>query len=443
MTPRNPIAALTLAIAMCLAASAPAGAGNLPVPDGRYAVGVSRVEFVDATRTLDPSDAASGPRRLPAVVWYPAQGSAPVSEGKVAYLPKASAETTLPAIARLFGYAAEELQPIGAVQVAARVDAAPAKAGRGFPVVVYSHGLFLYPEQNTALATQLASHGYIVVSIAHPGDAADIRLQDGQVVATRPLGQGDDQRFTEAWNVLAAGADLSARRQALVSYTAAQAGTRIGRAATQWRDDMVFVANAIGDQHEPQALRAILATADRQRQAFAGMSMGGAAAAAGCRRVSVCRAAVNLDGQNIDADLYDKPVQRPLLLMLSDWPRYGLLPPQPKDPEFSPNDLAYEPWATAGQDQDVLRLRLQNIRHLGFTDLGLLVGGPEHATRFGDIAPDQAASTVDDVVLAFLEVQLQGGDRSLADAAIARHPTLVRHLPVRVRQWADQEREAK
>jgi predicted dienelactone hydrolase len=441
MTMRNPIAALSLAIAACLTGT-PAGAESLRAPDGSYAVGVSRVEFVDAARTQDPLDAASGPRRLPAVVWYPAQGSAPVSEGKGAYLPKASAETTLPAIARLFGYPAEELQPIGTVQVAARADAAPAKARRGFPVVVYSHGLFLYPEQNTALATQLASHGYIVVSIAHPGDAADLRLQDGRVVATRPLGQGDDPRFTEAWNVLAAGADLSVRRQALASYADAQAGTRIGRAATQWRDDMVFVANAIGDQREPQALRAVLATADRQRQAFAGMSMGGAAAAASCRQVNVCRAAVNLDGQNIDADLYDKPVQRPLLLMLSDWPRYGLLPPQPKDPEFSPNDLAYESWATAGQDSDVLRLRLRGIRHLGFTDLGLLLDGSERVARFGDIAPDQAASTVEEVVLAFLEVQLRGGDRSAVDAAIGRHPALVRHVPVRVRQWADQEREA-
>lgn len=438
MTIRNSIAVLTFAIAACLA-GAPVGAESLQTPDGRYAVGVSRVEFVDAARTLDPSDATSGPRRLPAVVWYPSQGSAPVSEGKAAYLPRPIAEVTLPAIARLFGFPGEELQPIDAVQVAARVDAAPAKAKGGFPVVVYSHGLFLYPEQNTALATQLASHGYIVVSVAHPGDSADIRLQDGQVIATRPLGQGDDERFTAAWNVLAAGADLSSRRQALISYTAAQAGTRIGRTATQWRDDMVSIAEAIRDHREPQALRTILATADRQRLAFAGMSMGGAAAAASCRRVSVCRAAVNLDGQNFDADLYDKSVERPLLLMLSDWPRYGLLPPQPKDPEFSPNDLAYEPWASAGKDQEVLRLRLQGIRHLGFTDLGMLLDGPKRVERFGDIAPGQASSIVDDVVLTFLEVHLRGGNPAEVDRAIARHPALVRHVPTRLQHWAEAE----
>lgn len=436
MTMRHSIAVLSIAIAACLG-SATARSATLQVPDGSYAVGVLRTEFVDASRTLDASDPASGPRRLPAVVWYPAAGTAPARG--TAYMGSEDAATTLPALARLFTYSADEVKTIAAAQVDVAPGARPAKAGHGFPVVVYSHGLFLYPEQNSALAARLASHGYIVVSIAHPGDSADIRLQDGRVIATRAAGKDDDPRFAEAWKVLAGGTGLPARREALSTYTKAQLGTRIGRSAEQWRDDAVFVARAIHDQQAPEALRGILATADRDRLAFAGMSMGGAAAAASCRRVAVCRAAVNLDGQNIDADLYNASVGRPLLLMLSDWPRYGLFPEQPRDADFSPNDLAYEPWDAAGRDKDVLRLRLQGIRHMGFTDLGTLLDDSKRVERFGDIKPDEATSAVGDVVLAFLDVHLRGGDAALVDRAIGQHPALQRHVPERLRRWADED----
>lgn len=442
MTMRHPIAILCFAMAACLG-GAPAGAESLPAPDGRYAVGVARVEFVDASRTLDAADAGSGPRRLPAVVWYPALGPAPAGDARAAYMPSASAGTTLPAIARLFGYPARELQAAGASRVAAGEDARPAQAKGGFPVVVYSHGLFLYPEQNTALATRLASHGYIVVSIAHPGDSADIRLADGRVIATRVAGQDDDQRFTDAWTVLMAGTDLPSRRKALATYADAQPRTRIGRSAVQWRQDTVFVAQSLHDGKVPEGLGDIVASADRDRLAFAGMSMGGATAAASCRRVPACRAAVNLDGQNIESDLYDRPVDRPLLLLYSDWPRYGLFPDQPRDAGFSPNDLAYERWDAVGKGRDVLRLRLQGIRHMGFTDLGTLLDDPERAGRFGDIAPAEAASTIGDVALAFLDVHLRGADPASVDSAIDRHPALVRHVPVRVRRWADEEGGAR
>ncbi|RZZ89501.1 hypothetical protein [Pseudoxanthomonas winnipegensis] len=436
MKPRTSFAVLSLAILACL--SARATAEDLLSADGRYGVGVLRTEFVDPARAMQVANEASAPRRLPAVVWYPAQAA--TQERAVGYLSEAGIATTLPAIARLFAYPPTDLQSLASARVRAQANALPARTKGGFPVVVYSHGLFLYPEQNTALAMQLASHGYIVVSIAHPGDAADLRLQDGTLVPTQPMGQADDPRFAEAWKILAAGADLSARRQALAIYAQAQPGSRVGRAATQWRDDAIFVANAIHAQHEPQALRQVMEHADRNRLAFVGMSMGGAAAAAGCRHVVACQAAVNLDGQNLDADLYDSPVQRPLLLMLSDWPRYGLLPPQPKDPAFSPNDLAYEPWRTAGQDPRIVRLRVQGLRHLGFTDLGLLVG-QKRVERFGDLAPADAAAAVNDVVLTFLDVQLRGQVPATLDAAIARHPALVPHKPVQVQRWIEQEQD--
>ncbi|MET0327252.1 MAG: hypothetical protein ABW163_00630 [Luteimonas sp.] len=437
MTPVRSLFTLTVLAGACSAALC---AQPLTPPDGPYAVGVLRTEFVDGTRLLDADDPASGPRRLPAVVWYPAEASA--RAGSAAYLPAEATTTTLPAISRLFRYPLTEVDTLASTRVPALDHARPATQAGGFPVVVYSHGLFLYPEQNTALALRLVSHGYIVVSIAHPGDSADLRLRDGRVVTARLGSPDDDPRFTPAWTALMGADGLAARREALAVYADAQPSTHIGRAAVHWRQDTESVAAAIADGKGPDDLDAVLDTADRTRQAFVGMSFGGAASAAGCRRVAVCRAAVNLDGQNLEADVYDSPVGRPLLLMLSDWPRYGLFEGQPREPDFSPNDLAYERWNAAGTTADVLRLRLQGIRHMGLTDFPALLPADGRAARFGDIAPATADAAVGDVLLAFLDVHVRDADAAELDRAIDRHPELVRHVPTRLQRWAEAEDRA-
>jgi hypothetical protein len=125
-----------------------------------------------------------------------------------------------------------------------------------------------------------------------------------------------------------------------------------------------------------------------------------------------------------------------LLLMLSDWPRYGLLEGQPREADFSPNDLAYESWNVAGDNEEVVRVRLQGIRHLGFTDLVALLDGPKREERVGEIKGDEALSATSDVVLAFLETYVRDGDGAGIDGAIKRHPALGRHAPTRMQRWA-------
>lgn len=414
------------------AGSAPNPGPALPSPDGKYSVGVVRAEFVDASRRLDAADDTSGPRRLPAIVWYPSRGRV---AGSAPYLDDDVAAVTLPAIARNFRYAPDDLQALTELRIQARAGAPPARHRPGFPVVVFSHGFFLYPEQNSALASRLASHGYIVVSIAHPGDAADVKLVDGRVAATRTGGPSDDPRFAPAFKALVEGSSVTASRDALSGYAEAFAATRLGRSFADWRDDTLVVANAIVSGTEPDTLHEVMATADRGRLAFAGMSFGGATAATTCRLVPACRAAVNLDGQNFDPQLFDRPVERPLLLMLSDWVRYGLFDGQPRTADFSPNDLAYEPWSTTGQRADVLRLRLEGVRHLGYTDLVALLAGPKRDERVGEIRGEPALSAIGDVVLAFLDTYVRDGAIAGIDGAIARHPELQRHVPIRLQGW--------
>lgn len=421
-------------VSLALWASIEAGAApRLPAPDGEFSVGVVRGEFVDETRPLDAEAPARGPRRLPSLVWYPAEKS---PGGDSAYLSPEASAATLAALGRTFGYSDDDLKPVGAARVAVREGARPLRGGVAFPVVVFSHGLLLYPEQNTALASRLASHGYIVVSMAHPLDAADQRLEDGRVIAASFSMAKDDVRFAPAFDTLVNGLDLADRRQALGVYADAITKTRLGRSLVEWRADTLAVAQAITDGREPATMREVLASADRSRLAFAGMSFGGATSATTCRQVKACRAAVNLDGQNFDPELFDAAVARPLLLMLSDWTRYGLFKGQSRNPDFSPNDLAYEPWPSAGDDPSVVRVRLVGSRHMGFTDFAALLGGDKREARVGEIDGQAALSAVSDLVLAFLNTHLRGADAAQLQQALERHPdTLQPHVPARMKSW--------
>src|SRR4029078_7139052 len=64
---------------------------------------------------------------------------------------------------------------------------APPAAGR-HPVLLLSHGLGSSTALLTAHATDLASHGYVVVGIDHPGDALPVDIGGGRIVNPDPRG---------------------------------------------------------------------------------------------------------------------------------------------------------------------------------------------------------------------------------------------------------------
>jgi len=312
--------------------------------------------------------------------------------------------------------------------------AKPAHARERFPILIFNHGYDCYPAQNTALSERLASHGYIVISIAHPHDAADLRLRDGTLLVTsHPL--GNDPELAARRKTFQSASTHDARTAALQGYADVLPRDHIGASFVAWRDDLVFTARVVEDGRVPASVQPVLATGDTQRLGFIGMSFGGATAASTCRLVEHCRAAINFDGGNYDPSLYNASVERPLLLMMSDWVHLPL-PNRPSDPDFISNDYSYEPWASAGQDPNVVRLRLDGIRHMGFTDLILLMNGPELEKRFGTIEPRVAVAAIGDASLAFLDQHLKGGSRKALDRVIARTPALHVHEPESVRRWA-------
>src|SRR6266850_1552990 len=305
---------LTLALLLVMVSGAATAAPALPAPDGAYAVGMRRFELTDPARRGVVTRDADEPRVLPGYAWYPAKRG---THGTRPYLTPTEVADQGRAMARNFKYGAEELAVLDKVS-AHSVEGAPPARGRTFPILIFNHGYESYPAQNTALLEQLASHGYIVMSIGHPHDAADFRLADGTLLTTlHPA--GNDPDYAALRKTLTSGPNHEARTAALQGYSQAFSRDRLGASFTAWRDDTVFAARSIENRRVPLALMTILAAGDPQRLGFLGMSFGGAVAASSCKLVEQCRVIIDLDGSNYDPTLFNAPVERPLLLMMSDW----------------------------------------------------------------------------------------------------------------------------
>jgi predicted dienelactone hydrolase len=162
---------------------------RLPAPQGRYATGESTFRLVDHTRA-DPWAPTQPYRELMISVFYPATHSG--GHDTTNQFPKAVADAVGPALESNFGL------PAGLVDWAATkthsVADAPMANGR-FPVVLYSPGAGDARDWNVSLVEDLASRGYVVVTVDHTGEGPAVRFPDGHVVGNGPLmalaGQAD------------------------------------------------------------------------------------------------------------------------------------------------------------------------------------------------------------------------------------------------------------
>jgi dienelactone hydrolase len=142
----------------------------LPEPWGEHAVGVHAIAVVDSTRRAPDADGVEVPRPVLVRIWYPAEpGDGPPRP----YMSDAVAEawrTTLPV-------------PSGwqrHVRTHAVDDAPVSRAQARWPVLLFSHGRSFPVENYQILFERLASAGWVVAAMSHPGEEALTELPGGE-----------------------------------------------------------------------------------------------------------------------------------------------------------------------------------------------------------------------------------------------------------------------
>jgi predicted dienelactone hydrolase len=160
-------------------------------------------------------------------------------------------------------------------------DAKPAGLQRALPLVVLSPGFTNSRSALTALAEDLASHGYVVAGIDHTYESFATAFPDGRV--TTCLAREIRRRGNGFWEKVVT-----------------------GRAA-----DVCFVLNELTGAHPAWPGAGLI---DPSRMAMAGHSIGGAAAIAAMLADSRVRAGIDMDGATA-ATIPDEGLSRPFLFL--------------------------------------------------------------------------------------------------------------------------------
>jgi dienelactone hydrolase len=245
----------------------------LPEPTGPRPVGTTSLYLKDVSRP-DPWAAGVNARELMVSVWYPA---APSDGPRARYMTPAESELQLTSRG-ITGIPAEVL---GTVRTNAASGAASAEPQRALPLVLLSPGFTNARSALTALAEDLASHGYVVAGIDHTYESYATAFPDGRVttcLARQAPGRGPG--FRE--KVMA------------------------GRAA-----DACFVLDELTAGHPAWPGAGLI---DPSRIAMAGHSAGGAAAIAAMLADSRIRAGIDMDGTT-HAPIPDHGLSRPFLFL--------------------------------------------------------------------------------------------------------------------------------
>jgi pimeloyl-ACP methyl ester carboxylesterase len=135
---------------------------NLPAPTGPYAIGTTTLTLTDPSRP-EPHD-PSLRRTVVVQLWYPAT---PSSNPVASY--QRWSETTLSTL-----YA-----PL--LHTHSRLDSPIAPAPTQFPVLLFGPRWGGQRTQDTALAEDLASHGFVVAVVDHPYNAVRVQV-NGKVI---------------------------------------------------------------------------------------------------------------------------------------------------------------------------------------------------------------------------------------------------------------------
>lgn len=369
---------LLLALAPILAPSIQ----ELPAPSGPARVGTKVYELVDPSRpdpvaALTPTDERVARRVVAVQAFYPvAAKEQPADLPGAMYVSEELAERLV--ADGFYDQSAELLRGLADLRTQALHGAAPAEGAK--PTVLLSHGLGTGRFLHTALAIELASHGYLVLAVDHPYGGVT-RLRDG-----RFLSAGDDPELE---------------------------GGAFGLRQTEWAADLHFVLGQL--KETPLAELG----PDAGRVAAIGHSMGGAAALEAGSQGPGFGAVINMDGAPIE---FESGSVRCDALLLMSHPVYS-------DADLAARGRTREAWEAMGSrirdqwadrrgpDAELVLVAVRGTGHLSFSDAPFLM--PDTITRFGGdvLAPARTHEVTCDLVRAYLQERFEGELRLAARIA--------------------------
>jgi predicted dienelactone hydrolase len=336
---------------------------HLPDPTGQYPVGTTMLYLVDDTRpetyTPDPNDH----REFMVQVWYPAQVK-----------PDAKLAPLMEHMPFQFSY-------LSLVETHSYQDASVSNAQSSYPVLIFSHGHVGFIEQNLTQMEELASHGYIVFSIAHTFHAIAMVFPDGHVVLA------DSVLANNYLKGISPPPDIYAEHLRI------------------WTDDTLFLVDELEDIQAGERVSLLVGKLDMSRLGIFGQSFGGVTAVQVCSVDDRCQAGINLDaglpidyaGQTIDFHL-----KQPFML--------------------NENAAFYRSRILRILENTAYGVTVSGIKHFNFTDLYFYSPVFKFTKILGPIDGYRMVKIINSYTLAFFDETLKGERSPLVDGPSPDYP---------------------
>lgn len=248
-------------------------------PQGTYSVGTAVYHFIDNHRPDEYSAEPTDHRELMVQLWYPSEPE--TGEEAAPYIRNVTAITQ--GLEQALSFPAWTLSHLGLVETHAYSNAPLSTTEQEYPILIFSHGMTGFRNQNTFQIEELASHGYIVVGIDHVYDAAATVYPDG--------------------------------REILINKHQLSGFEALDEHMTLWTQDVSFILNRLEQMNRQDEQERFTGRLDLERIGMFGHSYGGAAAAQMLLKDSRIKAAINMDGTLYGDPMPSTGLNKPYLQM--------------------------------------------------------------------------------------------------------------------------------
>ena len=360
---------------------------KLRKPSGPNLVGCKHFSY-----EYDSNETDGKSRVIPCLCFYPAKD---IDEGK------------------LKPYVNESIMPgTNGIETNSYINA-PIGDGK-HPLLLFSHGYNLFCEANTVQFEELASHGYMVLSIGHQG-AGMYELPTGEVLMPdtekqmKEL-QADTVNAIELFDTYSAwlsgagkAASLEEHRDSYQRLIDGQPGLTAN--SEGWiKDSLVALDMFLNEGEQGNAI--LHHHVDKERIGAFGMSFGGSTALSLTHASELIKASANLDGF-FYSTIWQKPIAKPSLMVQNG---AGLF-------------LTY-PFLNA--ENDAYLVTVKNSTHANFTDYseilaenfiskGVVEGKEVEQAMLGEIDPNEMERIMNVLLLDFFDKYLKGKDSQVLD----------------------------
>ena len=289
---------------------------ELPKPLGKYVVGIVQLDFSDRNRTkVFPFEEDNAQRKIPITIFYPAK-----SNGGKDSAPYASSELLEVLSNMTLGLVSKNVAKVKTncyenVPIAVNEDK--------YPVIIFNHGYGGYTMQSTVLCSDLASSGYVVISIGHPYESSGIKYLDGSVIKMPKSIQKNvrNSSILETYKhlrrvVKASTKEYYSDSQAMqLSEQFLENYPELNKNVKIWVDDSIFIAEQLEalNKGETESIFRNKLKLDLGI-GITGHSYGGATAAQACLVDRRFVAGINIDGASC-GDFTYKDIKKPFMLL--------------------------------------------------------------------------------------------------------------------------------